>query len=159
MVHPSGRLSGERVSELHSSEIWSVALFATPTGINETPVNKPPAVVTTPRHPSPRNTHFRCPPMPPSSPSLNLARARAKSRLQARSYFGAGGADPTAAPTGSARGLSASPRRRPCTAAVAWPTARIDRPCPSIRAYHWDAPRDAYRWLAVRRPWLRGIRQ
>jgi integrase len=30
------------VSELHSSEIWSVALFATPTGINETPVNKPP---------------------------------------------------------------------------------------------------------------------
>jgi hypothetical protein len=29
------------VSELHSSEIWSVALFATPTGINETPVNKP----------------------------------------------------------------------------------------------------------------------
>jgi hypothetical protein len=41
MVHAAGRLSGERVSELHSSEIWSVALFATPTGINETPVNKP----------------------------------------------------------------------------------------------------------------------
>jgi hypothetical protein len=44
MVHAAGRLSGERVSELHSSEIWSVALFATPTGINETPVNKPQAL-------------------------------------------------------------------------------------------------------------------
>jgi hypothetical protein len=45
MVHAAGRLSGERVSELHSSEIWSVALFATPTGINETPVNKPQRLV------------------------------------------------------------------------------------------------------------------
>jgi hypothetical protein len=44
MVHAAGRLSGERVSELHSSGIWSVALFATPTGINETPVNKPPCL-------------------------------------------------------------------------------------------------------------------
>lgn len=58
--------------------------------------------------------------------------------------------------TGSAPGLSASPRR-PCTAAVVWRTARIDRPRPSSRAFHLDAPRGGLRWLALRRPWLRGI--
>jgi hypothetical protein len=118
------------------------------------------SAVTTPTPPAAavsRNTSFRCPPTPPSNPSLNTGPEREQSP-DYRQLFWDSWRGPERRPTGSARGLSASPRH-PCTAAVAWPTARIDRPRPDSGAYHWDAPRDAYRWLAVRRPWLRGLRQ
>jgi hypothetical protein len=131
------RLSAMRHSSPLSSSSKSVRQRGDSSAYRGSAVNHP----TPPAAAVSRNTSFRCPPTPPSNPSLDTGQSASKV-LITDSYFGAGGADPSAGPRRSARGLSASPRH-PCTAAVAWPTARIDRPRPCSGAYHWDAPRGA----------------